>query len=179
MTHRIGAISSDTVPTRSLHLSGDQFRKGATAPTDVTLGTTPTVTALRFAATNELVSLYHSLPTDLDVAHDIILRLQWSLVDAETNGDTLDVTCDYVAVTETTAEGVAKASTQIAGQFTAVTGRLAAGDLYTMDLTLPFGDATNPLANAIAIAAEIHLTNITGVVRADLLDGDFIYEALY
>jgi uncharacterized protein involved in outer membrane biogenesis len=160
-------------------LSGDQFRKGATAPTDVTIGTTPTVPALLFDATGELVSLYHSLPQDLDTGHDVILRLQWSLAAVQLNGDTLDVTCDYTAPTLTGGAGIAKTSTQITGQFTCVTGRLAIGDLYTMDLTVPFGDATNPLASAVGVAFEFHLTNTTGVAACHLVDGDFIYEGLY
>jgi hypothetical protein len=163
---------------RTLHLSGDQFRKGATAPTDVTIGATPTVTALHFALTTELASLYHSLPDDLDHTQDVILRLQMSLSAVETNLDTCDFTCDYTAPTLVTAEGVAKASTQVTGQFTAVTGRLAIGDLYEMDITFPAGDATNPLLTALGIAFEIHLTNLTGVGEIDILDGDFIYTAL-
>jgi hypothetical protein len=163
---------------RTLHLSGDQFRKGATAPTDVTIGTTPTVPALLFDATNELASLYHSLPADADLTQDVILRLQFSLAQIETNGDTCDFTCDYTAVTLLTGEGVAKASTQITGQFTAVTGRLAVGDIYEMDITFIAGDATNPLATARGLAFEIHLTNTTGVAAIDLLDGDLIYTAL-
>lgn len=173
-----GEVASDQALTRFLHLSGDQFRKGATAPTDVTIGTTPTVPALRFAATNELASLYHSLPDEMDKTIDLTFRLQWSLAAVQLNGDTLDVTCDYTATTLTTAEGIAKTSTQITGQFTAVTGRLAIGDLYFMDMTMAAADATNPLTNAIGIAFEIHLTNTTGVASCDLIDGDFIFEAL-
>jgi len=165
-------------PLRTLHLSGDQFRKGATAPTDVTIGTTPTVPALLFDATNELASLYHSLPVDTDLTQDIILRLQFSLAAAETNGDTCDFTCDYVAPTLATGGGIAKASTQVTGQFTAVTGRLAAGDIYVMDITFTAGDATNPLAAAVGLAFEIHLTNTTGVAAIHLIDGDLIYTAL-
>jgi hypothetical protein len=173
-----GEVASNQALTRQLHLSGTQFRKGATAPTDATIGTTPTVPALLFDATNELASLYHSLPVDADLTQDIILRLQFSLVNVQVNNDTCDFTCDYTAVTTTTAEGVAKASTQVTGQFTAVTGRLAIGDLYTMDITFQAGDATNPLASAIGIAFELHLTNVTGVAAIHLIDGDFIYEAL-
>jgi hypothetical protein len=47
-----------------------------------------------------------------------------------------------------------------------------------MDITLPAADATNPLASAIGVALEIHMTNITGVAVIDLLDGDFIFDAV-
>jgi hypothetical protein len=163
---------------RALHLSGDQFRKGITAPTDVTIGSSPTVPALLFDLIVELASLYHSFPADLDRTQDVILRLQFSLSSAEVNLDTCDFTCDYTAPTLLTAEGVAKASTQVTGQFTAVTGRLAVGDIYIMDITFPAGDATNPLVDALGIAFEIHMTNVTGVADIHLIDGDFIYTAL-
>lgn len=173
-----GDVLSNTELVRTLHLSGDQFRKGVTAPTDVTIGTTPTVPALRFAATNELASLYHSLPDEADKSVDMILRLQWSLAAVEVNLDTLDMTCDYTAPTTAGGAGIAKASTQITGQFTAVTGRLAIGDMYSMDLTFTAADATNPLASALGIAFEIHMTNTVGVGSCDLVDGDLIYTAL-
>jgi len=176
-----GAVVSSTALTRSLHLAGDQFRRGATAPTDVTIGTTPTISALRFAATNELASVYASLPTNIDLSQPITLRLQWSLASVEVNADALDLTCDYTrAVANSTGNGVGKASTQITGQVTVTTANgLAIGDVYLMDLTFAVADATNPLANAVGLAIEIHLTNTTGVASADLLDADLIYEALY
>lgn len=174
-----GAVVSNTTLTRTLHLSGDQFRKGSIAPTDVTIGTSPQVPALLFDATNELASLYHSIPVQADLTSDIILRLQFSLSSVQLNGDTCDFTCDYTATTLAGGGGIAKTSTQVTGQFTTVTGRLAIGDLYTMDITFPAADATNPLASAVGIAFEIHLTNVTGVADIHLIDGDFIYEAAY
>lgn len=176
-----GGVASDQVLTRSIHLAGDQFRKGATAPTDVTIGTTPTITALRFDATNELASVYASLPADVDRSQNIILRLQFALIGAETNGETLDVNCNYTAIlANSTGSGPGKANTNVAGQTTVTTANgLATGDVYTMDITFVAGDATNPLANAVALAIEINLTNITGVIGMDVLDADLIYEALY
>jgi hypothetical protein len=88
------------------------------------------------------------------------------------------MTVDYTAPTLTTAEGIAKTSTQVTGQFTAVTGRLAVGDVYQMDITFDVSDATNPLANAVGLAVEFHLTNVTGVADIHLFDADFIYTAI-
>ena len=176
----VGGVLSDTPLTRSIHLAGDQFRKGATAPADVTIGATPTINALRFAATNELASVYASLPAEVDLSQTITLRMQWALAAGEVNNDTLDITCDYTAVVErVTASGPGKASTQRTGIVTVTTGEgLAAGDVYVMDITFLAGDATNPLANAVGLAIEIHLTNTTGVASADLIDADLIYTAL-
>jgi len=176
---QFGEVSSNQVLIRSTSRSADDFRRGATAPTDVTLGTTPTIGAALFDATNELASVYIPLPDDTDVTADVILRLEFSLSSVQLNGDTCDFTCDYTAPTLATAEGVAKASTQVTGQFTAVTGRLAIGDIYEMDITFPFADATNPLANALGLAMEIHMTNVTGVADIILFGGELRYEAIY
>ena len=46
-----------------------------------------------------------------------------------------------------------------------------------MNITFSAADATNPLAAAVGIAFEIHLTNTTGVGSIDLIDGDLIYTA--
>ena len=100
-----------------------------------------------------------------------------ALVNVQLNGDTLDLTCNYVAPTLATAAGFAKTSTGITGQVTTVTGRLAVGDLYEMILTFAQGDGTNPLASAVAIAAEINLTNVTGVIAAHLVGATMRYEA--
>ena len=177
MTH-FGEVLSTQVMTRSVHIPVLDFRKGATGPSDVTIGTTPTMGALLFDATAELVSLYIAIPEEMDVTVDPILRLQFSLSSTQLNADTCDFTCDYVAPTLTTAEGLAKASTQVTGQFTAVTGRLAVGDIYEMDITFDAADATNPLASALGVAFELHLTNVTGVADIHLFDADWIYEAL-
>ena len=176
-----GDVAANQVLTRSVHLAGDQFRKGVTAPTDVFIGTTPIIPALRFDAVAELASLYVALPADMDRTQNAILRLQFALIGAETNAETLDVTCNYTAaLANSTGAGPAKASTSIVGQTTVTTANgLAAGDVYTMDITFIAGDASNPLANAVGIAFEINLTNITGVIGMDVIDGNLIYEALY
>lgn len=173
----LGAVASNTSLVRELRIPQTQFRKGATAPTDETVGTTPTVPALRFDAVAELATVVVHMPDDWD-GGGVDMRLLWRLVNAQTNGQTLDVTCDYVAATLATGAGFGKASSQITGQVTAVTGRLAAGDLYEMILTFAAGDATNPLSKAVqAIAAEIHLTNVTGVAAAHLMAGKMRYTA--
>lgn len=176
-----GQVASNTALTRSIHIDIANLRQGATAPTEVVIGTTPEVPALRFAATNELVSVYASFPQDLDKTQDVVLHLQWVLVTAETDADTLDVTCDYVAVIpNSTGSGPGKTSSQVTGQVTVTTANgLAAGDLYEMNITFSAGDATNPLASAHGIGLEFHLTNTTGVASADLIDADFVYSALY
>ena len=176
-----GDVTGNTTLTRSIHLSGEQFRVGGTAPTSVTIGTSPEIPAHHFDATAELVSLYSALPQNIDRTKDVILRLHFSLSATETDADTLDFTCDYTApLANSTGNGIAKTSTQVTGQTTVTTANgLAIGDMYTMDITFPFADATNPLASAIGLVFELHLTNLTGVAEIDLVDGDLIYEALH
>ncbi len=176
-----GDVAVDQALTRSVHLSGDQFRKGVTAPTDVFIGATPRIPALRFDAVAELASLYVALPADMDRSQNAILRIQFALIAAPSDGATLDATCNYTAaLANSTGSGPAKASTSITGQTTVTTANgLATGDVYTMDITFVAADGTNPLANAVGIAFEINLTNITGVIGMDVIDGNLIYEALY
>ncbi len=176
-----GEVISNTLLDRQIILTGNQFRKGVTAPTDVTIGTTPTIDALRFAATNELASVFEVLPFNIDLTENLEIILIWSLANVQINNDTLDVTMDYTApILNSTANGIAKASTQLTATTTVTTGNgLAVGDMYSQLFTLLAGDATNPLANAAGIATEIHLTNITGVVAADLVAACINYKALF
>ena len=58
MGNTFGQVPSNQALRHQVIISADQFRKGATAPTDVTIGTTPTISAQRFAAVNELASTF-------------------------------------------------------------------------------------------------------------------------
>jgi len=164
---------------RQIILSIEQFRKGATAPSDVTIGTTPTIPALRFAATNELLSLFEVMPLNWDNTQRVEVILIWSLVSTEINGDAISMTMDYTAPqTLTTGAGIAKTSTQLTDDRAVTTGEgLAIGDLYSQVFTLAAGDATNPLTSADTIAMEIHLTNLTGIASIDLVGACINYKA--
>jgi hypothetical protein len=176
-----GDITCNTMISRSMRLPIVDWRSGGAAPTNVTIGTTPTIEAERFDSTTELLSVYVLLPKDMDTSQDLTLCFHWSLVSAQTDSDTLDVTCDYVAVKKnSTGDGIDKTSTQITGQTTVTTANgLAVGDVYEMAMTISAGDATNPLADAAGLAIEFHLTNTTGVASADFLSGTLVYTALY
>lgn len=176
-----GAVTSSTSLQRHISFGAAQLKKGATAPTDATVNTTPTVYALLFAATNELVSTYVAFPDDMDRTVNCTIHLEWALVSAQTNGDTCDWTIDYIAPREnSTGNGLAKTSTQITGTTTVTTGNgLAVGDVYTTSLTVSAGDATNPTANANGLYAELHLTDTTGVASAHLFSVHLLYTAKY
>ena len=61
-----GAVLTNVTILRTLPLSGRSFRKGVTAPTDVTIGTTPTIGALLFDLVAELASTSQQMPVDWD-----------------------------------------------------------------------------------------------------------------
>ncbi len=176
-----GAINSNQVLTRAIHFSGAQFGKGGTAPTDVTIGTSPEVPALLFDATAETASVYTSFLPDMDLSQDMTFRVQFSLVNVQINNDQLSLTLDYVVpVAFVVASGVDKTSTQLTPTRNVTTGEgLAINDMYEITSTLSAGDATNPITGGAGVAVEIHLTNLTGVAAIHVIDAELEYVALY
>lgn len=176
-----GAVLSDQLLTQQFIITGNQFRRGVTAPTEVTIGTTPTIDALRFSGILELVSTYLIMPFNWDRTVDPELILVWSLVNAETNGDAINVTMDYTApIALSTGDGIAKTSTQLTDSRVLTTGEgLAAGDIYGQTFTFDRNDANNPLANAQGFAVEFHLTNVATVADIDLIAACMNYQELH
>jgi hypothetical protein len=176
-----GAVLTDSPLIRAVHFDASEIGKGATAPTDATIGTTPAVPALLFDATNETAVIYISFRPDMDLTQDMTIKVQWALVNVQLNADQLDVTMDYVIpVVGTTGSGPDKASTQLTPTQQVTTGEgLAINDMYQLEATLSAGDATNPFAGGSAIALEFRLTNVTGVAAIHVLDADLEYVALY
>jgi hypothetical protein len=173
-----GEVLSSQALSEQIIITAEQFRNGASAPTGVTIGTTPTVDALQFAATGELVSTFFVLPFNMDRTIDPALVLIWSLAQTETNADELSLTIDYTAPIDlSTGSGIAKTSTQLTNNLPVTTANgLAIGDIYAQTISFAVGDATNPLANAIGLAIEFHLTNTTGVGTVDLIGACLGYE---
>ena len=174
-----GAVASNQALTRVVDLNGTNFRKGVTAPTDATIGATPTVPALLFDAVAELASTTLRVPDDWDSGTDPVLVFKWSLVNVQINLDTADFTLDYTVSTLATAEGPDKTSTQLTVSTDAVTGRLSINDVYETSFTFARADASNPIAAGDLIHLEFHLTNVAEVAAIHLLDAAFRYEASY
>ncbi len=174
-----GGVTNTQLLTRAQSIQASDLGKGVTAPTDASIGTTPVVPALLFDAVAETANVNITLPSDADRSVDMRLILVVALSSVQTNADTLDWTCDYVTSAEnTTGDGPAKTSTQITATTTVTTGNgLAIGDVYTVVLTFPNGDATNPVnAAATILSAEIHMTNVTGVADIHVLGAQLAYE---
>ena len=74
-----GAVDTEKTLTRSVILTIDDFRKGATAPTDDTIGATPTIATLQHNATNELTSCHVIMPADWDKTVDCTFDLVFAL----------------------------------------------------------------------------------------------------
>jgi hypothetical protein len=179
---RFGEVPSQDALERSIIQSAINFRKGATAPTDATVAgsSTPTVPALLFDAVGELVNVHVMLPFEMDRTVNPRLVLTVALVNGQSNGQTLDFTCNYVAVRENdTGNGPAKTSSQVLGQTTVTTGNgLAVGDVYTLEFTFDVADANNPInAGTTAVLLELGLTNVTGVAAIHVLAACFAFEA--
>ena len=168
-----GAVNTSQSLTRSIILTVDDFRKGVTAPTDATIGTTPTIPALLFNATNELLSAHVIMPQNWDHSVDASFDMVWSLAANQTNNDVLSTTVDYtVPIKLSTGDGVAKTSTQLTPTVTVTTANgLATGDIYVVSGTLASADAINPFSAAAALGfcLEFHMTNTTGVASAHFI----------
>lgn len=179
-----GAVNNSTTLLRSVILTIDDFRKGASGPTDTTIGTTPTVPSLQFNATGELCSAHVVMPADWDKTKDCTFDLVFSLRAIEDNDDVLSITVDYTAIKKTTTgAGVNKTSTQLTPTVTVTTANgLAVGDVYVVSATLAQTDGNNGFGSGDKTAGfcfEFHLTNTTGVGDVDLISGCVNYEALY
>lgn len=178
-----GQVNTSTVLQRSIILTIDDFRKGATAPADATIGTTPTIPALLFNATNELLSAHVVMPINWDKDVDISLDFVWSLSSGQTNNDVLSITVDYVTIRKnTTGAGIGKTSTQNTPTLAITTENgLAIGDIYTMSTTLSGANGDNGYSggdNSTGFCFEFHLTNLTGVVDIHFISGCINFTAL-
>lgn len=175
-----GEVDTRTVLNKQIIIPINNFRRGVTAPSNEAIGVSPTVPVLRFSNINELASFFVFMPVDWN-HEDVKLVLMFALVNAQINGDTLDMACDYVAtLADATGEGVTKASTTVAGQTICTTGGgLVIGDTYTLEFTLPSSDGNNPLVVAVGVGFEIRMSNILEVAAMDLLSGCLTYEANY
>ena len=178
-----GAVVSSSSLTRQLIVPITQFRMGGTAPTEVTIGTTPAVPALLFNAQNELVSTFVQMPINWDRTVDVDMVFAVQLSAAETDADTLDLTIDYVvSIQNSTGDGVAKASTQLTPSLIVTTANgLADGDAYEVRATAASADATNPFtsSNAVGFGLEFHLTNVLEVGEFHFMSLCMAYTALH
>lgn len=135
-------------------------RDGTNPPTAATKGTTPTMRGWLFDATNELASFAFRVPAGYAADADLKLRIMCVLNQAETNGDDIDWTLDYVVRQPASSEVVSDTSTQVTVAQD-MAANVSDGASHMVDLTLAYNDATNPIAAGDLIVGEIHRTNLS------------------
>ena len=168
---------------RAIILTTNDFRKGVSAPIDVTIGTTPTVPALRFTSVLELVTAFAMMPTDWD-SGDVLVVLIMALTTTELTGEDISMKMDYVTVVpESTGLGPGRASTRVTVDHTVTTATgLATGDVHGVMFPISATDATNPIPRGTSpkgLAMEFSLNNVVGVAAIDLIGACILYNALY
>lgn len=178
---KFGQVLTNESLRRQLIYPVENFRKGVTAPTDQTQGTTPAIPTLRFTAAEEIASIGIVMPADWDETQDVDLIFEGALVVGQTNLDTWDWTVDYIFWENPgNNSSLLKTSTQVTGQVAVTTANgLAIDDVYRLTNTLSAVDATNPFANAKGMGFECHLTNVTGVGSIDIVSFCMAYIAKY
>jgi len=178
--HIVSNNSKGTI--RKTRFGVNNLQKGSTAPTDALIGTTPSVAALLFDATNELISFNLIPPEDMDLRKDFTIDVHFALVNAQVNSDVASGTIDYISFDSAANEVLTKTSTQITASETITTaGGLAIDTAYVMQFTVDVSDATNPIEDLVngQIAFEFHLTNLTGVAAIHVTGAHINYTALY
>jgi len=163
--------NTGTITSRSQHIGLTEVRKGGTSPTKTTIGTSPAVDGLLFDATDEVYQIQFMIPDDWDGVSDATLDLYVALNAAETAGDTIAFTGDYVSVSFRE-DSVDKTSTQLLVTETVLVGCAGAGCLYKIVFTFDYDDADNPLAIEDIVVMDIHRTNITNVAGVVLISAD-------
>lgn len=183
-----GWLRGSVMPRRTGHMQFtlSNFRKGSTAPANATMGDTPAIPYMDFAATNERLGWFITLPDDWSGTGDVELHLTVILTGAETVGDAIEFASDYVVVRSNNASiangaggTVTQANTTVTATASVVTGATGAGAEYHVILTFARTDATNPItAYPSSLLGEIYRTSVGGAGKAGavgLTGGHFHY----
>jgi len=171
-------ISSDSLSlsSKSIGIALTEVQKpAANAPTKVTKGTTPFVNGFLFDAANELYQLQFQIPDNWDGMSDIVLDLYVVLNQAETAGDVIDWTADYIA-SSGGIDTVTKTSTNLVITETILAGCAGDNCQYRCDFTLAYNDADNPLEVEDVVIVEIHRTDLSDLGGVVLIAADAHYE---
>lgn len=163
---------------KRVDLALEDLRKGSTAPTMDTIGTSPQVRGYKFDAVAEKLQLNIPIPTDYHEG-SIELHLVQALVNAEANGDNIDWKSDYVVVRDSrssTGNGgggtVDQTSSSVTGQSEVVENGsgngIQAGTIYETVLEFDPSDADNPFNTSgfYNLIADIYRQNIGGTGNA-------------
>lgn len=156
-----------------VELPMEAWTLGSTPPTAATVGTTPAMPALLFDATGETVSIGVRVPAGYSGDADLKLRLHFALVNTETAGDDINVTLDLVCVNTDSDEAVTQTSTQATVSHD-LGATVTQDTVHTVELTIDYDDANNPVAAGDFLVLEFHLTNTTTVASVHFLGGQLL-----
>lgn len=162
--------NADMIP---VELPLEAWTLGSTPPTAATVGTTPAMPALLFDATGETVSIGVRVPAGYSGDADLKLRLHFALVSTETAGDDINVTLDLVCVDTDSDEAVTQTSTQATVSHD-LGATVTQDTVHTVELTIDYDDANNPVAAGDFLVLEFHLTNTTTVASVHFLGGQLL-----
>lgn len=162
--------NADMIP---IELPLESWTLGSTPPTAATVGTTPAMPALLFDATGETVSRGVRVPAGYSGDADLTLRLQFALVTSETAGDDINITLDLVSVNTDSDEAVTQTSTQATVSHD-LGATVTQDTVHTVDLTIDYDDANNPVAAGDWLVLEFHLTNTTTVSSVHFVGGQLL-----
>lgn len=150
----------------TVELDLNSFLLDATNPPTVKAkGSTPTLRGFEFDAANELAVLPIVVPANWDGASDLVLELDCVLDQAESNGDDIDWSADWIAATPgTSGDLVSKTSTAAAASATDIgSSNTGDGALHRCSITIDHDHADNPVVAGDLLAVEIHRTDLAQV----------------
>jgi len=142
---------------RSCRLPMENFRKGATAPTETTRAGTA---GFRFDADTEIIYIQFCVPPDWDGASDIDVVIYCVLNADETANDIIDWETSVVSAADH--EDVDTAPTQSPGVSHDIVGDTGAGVLHKVTITLDYDDSTCPIAAGDNVSITLSRTSDVG-----------------
>ena len=150
----------------------ESWTLGGTGPAAATKGTTPAVPGLRFTATNQKITRLVRVPAGFSGLDDVKIRVEMVLNQAESVGDDINLTLNYEV--RAVGEAFGGTSSSVTGT-TDVGSNNADGKRHTVEFTLPFDDADNPIAAGDLIAVEMTLTNTTTIGDVLFVGGEALF----
>lgn len=147
----------------------EQFRKGATAPTETTRGN---CAGFLFDADNEVLYAQFCVPADWDQESDVDLVLACVLVGDETAND--DIDWETVVTSVADHEDIDGAAQQTPGVSHDIGAFNSAGMLHEVRITVDYDDGTCPIA--IGDYVSIALSRTSNVGNASYVAGVMVID---
>ena len=158
----LSVVPGTTYDSVDIDLAGTNTNDGTNPPTLATKGTSPTVKGWLFDAAAEKRVLVAKVPANWEGATDLRVRLTCVLNQAETNGDDIDWSANWVSVTPGT-DAVSKTSTAAVDVDHDIGTGSADGTEHDVDIVIDHDHADNPVAAGDTLYIEINRTDLANV----------------